>query len=157
MAKYGYKAGEGIGAEGNKGITEALEVAREEESREAKRQRYAAQYRASAAFDDARALPDASLPKANMKAMGKVVNKNIDPKQAEEKAKFGEPSETVLLENMVGLDDVDEDLKDEIREHCTANRARFHPLTHGLLQARSAASMGSFNRSSCTWSLVLVC
>jgi len=98
MEKYGYKAGEGIGAEGNKGIVHALEAAKEAESK-AKRQRY-----------------QQEETRANSRAMGKIVNTNFDPRQQEERERFGEPSETVLLENVVTLDEIDDDLQKEMRK-----------------------------------------
>lgn len=98
MQKYGYKAGEGIGAEGNKGIVHALEAAKEAESK-AKKPKF-----------------QTEETRANVKAMGKIVNSNFDSRQQEERERFGEPSEIVLLENMVTVDEIDDDLQDEIRK-----------------------------------------
>ncbi|KDN37652.1 hypothetical protein K437DRAFT_276499, partial [Tilletiaria anomala UBC 951] len=107
MEKYGYKKGEGIGAQGNKGIVQPLEASKAEQG--AQQRRYALPHGNA---DDANT-------KANLHAMGKIVNNNADPRQEEEQRRFGDPSETILLENMVAVEDIDDELQDEIREECS--------------------------------------
>ena len=91
MAKYGHRKGEGLGAEGNKGILEPLEVSK-----------------AHAKGRDA----------ATASHRGTIVNKNTDVSQQQAHERFGEPSEVVLLENVAEASELDSDLRQEIADEC---------------------------------------
>lgn len=92
MAKWGHKEGQGLGADGS-GIVNALTVERVKEGKKGN---------------------NAGNNRGGMTNRGKIINNNEDVK-AREKARFGEPSPIVLLTNMVGVEDVDDDdLRGEI-------------------------------------------
>lgn len=100
MAKWGHQEGKGLGADAS-GIVEPLTVQRAKAAKATKGQ---AKGQAPAAVG--------GIGVREGSKTARIVNKNED---TSERLRYGEPSTVVVLCNMVGLDDADdEDLQGEI-------------------------------------------
>lgn len=107
MAKHGHVKGQGLGASGS-GIAQPLVMERVKAAKAPKGS-------------------EVEVPKGAKgmgiagKAMGRLVNANAEEKNRAELEKYGESSRIVVLTNMVGVEDVDEDLQTEIGTSSTCS------------------------------------
>ncbi|KAJ4493498.1 hypothetical protein C8J55DRAFT_498948 [Lentinula edodes] len=110
MAEWVHKEGRGLGADGS-GVVNALTV------------------------EQVKGGKGPGATRGRMTNRGKIINNNEDVK-AREKARFGEPNPIVLLTNMVGSEDVDDDnLRSEIGYECAKNGTVERVLIHFMKSA----------------------
>lgn len=132
MAKHGHVKGQGLGASGS-GISQALVMERVKATKAPKGS-------------------EVEVPKGAKgmgvagKAMGRLVNANAEEKNRAELERYGESSRIVVLTNMVGVEDLDDDLQTEIGTPVTCSLESQKPTPK---QARNALSMEWSSESSC--------
>ena len=109
MSKFGWEAGKGLGAS-ESGMTTALSVARAPSAAATKR----AVAKAKAKGEEP---PSKEQPKGMAGSRAKVVDSSREARlEAERQSRGGDPSRVVLLTNLCGLEEVDDDLSGEIAE-----------------------------------------
>lgn len=111
MAKWGHVQGQGLGVNAT-GIVEPLAV---ERAKAVKTQNK------SGPSSIPKAAPAGGIGVKEGAKTARIINRNEDERTREERMRYGEPSSVVVLSNMVGLEDVeDEDLAGEIGTYFNA-------------------------------------
>lgn len=107
MMKQGWKKGEALGAEGNKGILDPILAQKVEMERTRLRN------------DQSGGGSGNGHDSNSTGTRGTLVNALEDERRREYRQRYGEPSEVILLEDMIaGDEDIDDELPGEIGEEC---------------------------------------
>lgn len=134
MAKMGHKAGQGLGASGS-GMIEPLSVAQASKPKAKK---------------GGQPGPAGGIGSKEGAKMGKIINKHEDERTRDDRIRFGEPSRIVVLTNMVGLEDADDDeLRGEIGTSSPLRSRRLH-INVGATQVMNVRNMVSSTECSFT-------
>lgn len=104
MTKFGWKEGQGLGAS-ESGILSALSVTKPSSAPHPQSKKGKKELAAQAA-----------LPSSMSKGRTQIVDGSREARNQEQTLKYGEPSRVVLLTNLCGLEDVDDDLGGEVAE-----------------------------------------
>jgi splicing factor 45 len=135
MAKWGHKDGQGLGADGA-GIVNALTVEQVSQSKSGKG-------KGTKAAKNSVSQGGPAIGAGSK--MGKIVNNNDDAKAREDRQRFGDPSRVVVLMNMVGVEDMeDEDLREDIGNDMIHNTIWTH--TYGGITGDECSKNGTVER-----------
>lgn len=108
MAKYGWEKGQGLGAT-SQGIVNPLALANSQQGKGKNKQEQQQQQQHQ----------PRGAPVGIATAKGRIVSDIKTEKEREERAKYGEPTRVVCLSNMVGRNEVDDELVSDVGESKT--------------------------------------
>ena len=112
MAKYGWEKGQGLGAT-SQGMLNPLALSGSSDASKKKKAKGKEQQQQQPAPQQQR-LQGSNKVIGMATAKGRVISDMKSEKDRQEREKYGEPSRVVCLSNMVGRDDVDEELVSDV-------------------------------------------